>query len=95
MIGRIAVILASVTAGAVVGALVFRVVGEERIGSEVTVLTTRLGFKAKPGDDTTLKILERIAPGTQKRFEGAVIGTVVASLIAATAATIAVREVVG
>lgn len=90
---RLGVVLVAVAAGMATGALVFKIVGEEQIGSQVQGLTTRLGFPPKAGDSSALDLLERIAPGTQSGFTGAVIGTVVASLLAATAVTIAIREI--
>lgn len=90
---RLGVVLAAVVAGAATGALVFKIVGEERIGGEVKVLAARLGFAQRPGDTSALDLLDKIAPGTQANMQSAMIGTVVASLLAATAVTIAVREI--
>lgn len=96
MIGRIAVIIGSVAAGAVVGAFVFKMIGEERIGGEVKILTARLGFPpARPGDDSALQLIERVAPGTRASFESAIVGTTIAAMIATAATTIAVREIAG
>jgi len=92
---RVGVVLVAVAAGIGTGALVFKIVGEEQIGSQITGLTARLGFhaSASPGDTSALDLLEKIAPGTKDGFTNAVIGTVIASLLAATAVTIAIREV--
>lgn len=93
---RALVVLGAAVAGVAVGALVFKMVGEERVGAEIRSFTTKLGFAPpKAGDDSTLQALDRVAPGTQAGFESAIIGTAAAALIAATATTIAVREIVG
>ncbi len=92
MIYRVLVVLGAVAAGAAGGALVFKIVGEERVGSQVRVLASRFGFKG--GNDAgALDVIETIAPGTKSGFEGAVIGTVVAALITTAAITIAIREI--
>lgn len=93
--GRRAIVaLVAVSAGIATGALIFKIVGEEQIGSEIGLVAARLGFKVKPGDDAAaLDFVEKIAPGTRSGFEGAVLGTVAATLLAACAVTIAVREI--
>lgn len=90
MLYRAGVVLVAGGAGIAAGALVFKVVGEERIGSEIGVVATRLGFKAGGADG--LDLVEKIAPGTKASITGAVVGTVIASLLVATAVTIAIRE---
>ncbi len=92
--GRRAIVaLIAVGAGMATGALVFKIVGEEQIGGQVGVLATRLGFQIRKGDNGALDVVEKIAPGTQSGFQSAVIGTLAATLLIATAVTIAVREV--
>lgn len=93
MIYRVGALLLAVTAGVAVGAVVFKVVGEERIGGEIRVLASRFGFNTRPGDSGAIDLLERMAPGTSDRFKGAAIGTVLAATLAACAVTISVREI--
>lgn len=92
---RLGVVLIAVAAGAATGALVFKVVGEERLGGELKVFAARFGFRDRPGGVDALSVIESIAPGTKEGFKNAAIGTVAASLLAATAVTIAVREIAG
>lgn len=93
MIYRLGVILVAVTAGAATGAFVFKIVGEERVGAQIKILAARFGQTGRGDNKAALDLLEKLAPGTKSGMESAVIGTVLASLIAATAVTIAIREV--
>lgn len=94
MMYRAGIVLIAVAAGIGAGALVFKVVGSERIGAEVNTFAARFGVKPSGGQDG-FALIERLAPGTEAAITGAVVGTVVASLLAATAVTIAIREVAG
>lgn len=89
---KIAGALIAVLAGAAVGAVVFKVVGEERVGAEVKKLGARFGVRGG-ADSGALDLIEQFAPGTRSGFEGAVIGTVAASLIATAAVTLTIREI--
>lgn len=90
---RLGVIIGSVALGAAAGALVFKVVGEERIGSQARLLGARFGVRDNGKGGSALDVVESLAPGTRAGFESAVIGTVAASLVVATAVTIAIREI--
>ncbi len=92
MLMRLAIIVGAVAAGAAAGAVVFKIVGEQRIGSQVRVLSTRFGFRGT-GDSGALDLIEGVAPGTKAGFESAVIGTVVASVLVTAAVTVAIAEV--
>jgi hypothetical protein len=90
---RLVIAGVAIAAGAAAGAFVFKAVGEQQIGSQVEVLTAKFGVRSRPGDTSTLDLVEKIAPGTRSGFESAIIGTVIASVLAATVVTIAIREV--
>lgn len=90
---RSGVVIMAAAAGVAAGAIVFKFVGEQQIGGQVSVLTSRLGFKAKPGDTGALDLLEQIAPGTKDGFTSAVVMTVMASLLTGAAVTLAIREI--
>lgn len=94
MMYKAGIVLIAVAAGIGAGALVFKVVGEERIGAEVNTFAARFGVKPTGGQDG-FDLIEKLAPGTQAAMTGAIAGTVIASLLVATATTIAIREVAG
>lgn len=89
---RVAMILGAVVAGAAAGALVFKIVGEERIGAQIKVFTTRFGVSGSGGGNA-LDLVEKFAPGTRSGFEGAIIGTVAASVIVTAAVSVAIAEI--
>ncbi len=94
MIFRAGIGLVSILAGVGVGALVFKTLGEEKIGGEVKNFAGRMGFSTAPGSaNGALDLLDAVAPGTADKMKSAVIFTVIVSLVAATAVAVSVEEI--